>query len=126
MTAPSNDQLALPLASRPEPKPGPAWTPASDDASSLEAAAYVAKTGVAARVRRQVLAALVADPATDQQLEQRLGVAGNTLRPRRKELLDRGLVEHTGDFRPTPSGRRSKVYRVTPAGAEALRGGPNA
>ena len=110
-------QMALPLTSRPKP----AWTPASDDGASLEAASHVAKTGRAARVRRQVLAAIAASPATDQQLEERLNVAGNTIRPRRKELLDDGLVEHAGEFRSLPSGRKAKVYQATPAGRAALR-----
>ena len=116
----SDAQMALPLAATTAAKPRPAWTPAADDSASLEAAAHISKTGRAARIRRQVLSAIAAAPATDQQLEERLQEPGNTIRPRRKELLDDGLVEHSGDFRPTASGRKSRVYRVTPAGRRAL------
>lgn len=119
--ATSGDQVALPLDAPSAAAIQPAWTPASDTDASLEAAAYLAKTGRASTLRRQVLASIAASPATDQQLEHRLSVAGNSIRPRRKELLDRGLVEHSGDFRPSPSGRRAKVYRATAAGVQALK-----
>lgn len=109
--------MALPLTSRPKP----AWTPASDDEASLEAANHVAKTGRAARVRRDVLAAIVSSPATDLELEERLRVPGSTIRPRRKELLDDGFVTHSGEFRSTASGRKARVYEATPAGRAALR-----
>lgn len=114
-------QLALPLTAKPRPRPKPTWTPSSDNDTSLEAAAHVAKTGIAGRILRQVLVALVAEDATDQQLEERLNISGNTIRPRRSDLVERGLAEHTGLFRPSPSGRRSKVYRATPAGVRAAQ-----
>jgi len=123
--SPPDAQIPLPLTPAANAKPRPAWAPAADNNASLEAAAHVSRTGRAARIRRQVLSAIASAPATDQQLEERLQEPGNTIRPRRKELLDDGLVEHSGDFRPTTSGRKSKVYRVTPAGLEVLRGGPH-
>jgi len=129
----SDQQLALGLDPAPQPA-SPArrrarnrspWTPASDHDTSHEAAAHVAKTGLAGKVQRQVLASIVDQDATAQQLEQRLGVAGNTIRPRIRELATLGFVEHVGNYRKAPSGRRAKVYQATQAGVSALEGGPH-
>lgn len=123
MTAPTSDadgvQMALPIGA----KPKVAWAPSSDDDTSLEAAGQVSKSGRARIILERVLDAIAAEPATDQQLEQRLNIPGNTVRPRRRQLELDGLVEHSGEYRPTASGRRSKVYRVTPEGRAAAKSG---
>lgn len=112
-------QMALPIGT----KPKVAWAPSSDDDTSLEAAAKASRSGRTRIVLMQVLDAIAAEPATDQQLEQRLNIPGNTVRPRRRQLELDGLVEHSGEYRPTASGRRSKVYRVTPEGRAAATSG---
>ncbi len=123
-----------------DPSPGPAsrpparrrsrnrspWTPASDHDTSREAASHVAKTGLAGKVQRQVLASIVAQDATAQQLEQRLGVPGNTIRPRIRELETLRFIEHAGNYRKAPSGRRAKVYQATQAGVKASEGASRA
>lgn len=127
--ASSDQQLGLALepstkpASRPpahrRPRNTSPWTPSSDHDTSREAAGHLAKTGLAGKVQRQVLASIVDNDATAQQLEQRLGVAGNMIRPRIRELETLRFIEHVGNYRKAPSGRRAKVY------LRALEGGPH-
>ncbi len=51
--------------------------------------------------------------ATDQELETATGMAGNTARPRRIELLKLGLIRDSGKTRETFSGRKATVWVVT-------------
>ena len=44
-----------------------------------------------------------------------------SIRSRRAELVKAGLVEHTGEYVKTYSGRRARVWAVTDKGREALR-----
>lgn len=53
-------------------------------------------------------------PATDTAIAEQLGMSGNTLRPRRRELADLGLVEKIGAV-PTPSGREASIWAAVPA-----------
>lgn len=48
-------------------------------------------------------------PATDEQLQDALGMEGSTERPRRVELVDAGLVERVGTAR-TKSGRAAALW----------------
>ena len=50
--------------------------------------------------------------ATLNEIEAALGLAGNTVRPRRLELEKKGLVKDSGKRRPTPSGRAAIVWVV--------------
>lgn len=50
--------------------------------------------------------------ATLEELEGDLVMPGNTLRPRRQELEQRGLVVDSGLKRPTTSGRMAIVWIV--------------
>lgn len=81
-------------------------------------------TTVAARVsihphaknlRQRVFLAIYeagAHGATLDELEVRLSLAGNTVRPRRIELQERGLVADSGRTRLTRSGRASVVWVI--------------
>lgn len=51
-----------------------------------------------------------AEGATDEELAERLGLAGNTARPRRRELAQRNLVSDSGARRTTRSGRKAIVW----------------
>lgn len=51
-----------------------------------------------------------ADGATDDEIQQALGLDGNTQRPRRYELERMDLVKKTERKRPTSSGRQAFVY----------------
>lgn len=53
--------------------------------------------------------------ATDQEVELALGMAGNTVRPRRIELGEKGFVEDSGETRLTSSGRKAIVWKVPEA-----------
>jgi hypothetical protein len=79
--------------------------------TSVEAAEIILpKTGT---LRRRVYDMILRHSdfgATDYELQARLDLTGNTERPRRKELQDRGLIQDSGQRRPTPSGRASIVW----------------
>ena len=83
----------------------------------------MAKSGRAKRRLRSVLQALAERSGTDEELSERLNLSGNTVRPRRGELESDGLIAHRGELRTTRSGRKARVWEITIAGWEALRGG---
>ena len=62
--------------------------------------------------RGQVLDALRDGPKTDEEIGKATGLRGSTVRPRRGELVHEGLVEDSGQVRPTESGRDAIVWRV--------------
>lgn len=96
--------------------PAVAYTPSSDTETSLEAAAAIVPRAHTDAAR--VLEALRARPDTDEGLGERLGMSGNSVRPRRRGLELEGLVEHDpgedgeGRHALTRSGRRAKVWRA--------------
>ncbi len=54
------------------------------------------------------------DPGlTDEEIQDRLGLTGNTQRPRRMELLKTGVVKDSGRTRKTKSGREAVVWVTT-------------
>jgi hypothetical protein len=75
--------------------------------------------------RRRVLALLMergAFGATDEEIQNSLGLAGNTVRPRRGELIESGLVRQGGK-RNTTSGRKAVVWVAVEAVRAMERGG---
>jgi len=63
-------------------------------------------------LQRKVLAWLAENgPATDEEMQEGLGMNPSTQRPRRIELARRGLVVEAG-ARRTASGRMAVVWRV--------------
>jgi len=74
--------------------------------SILAAESMVGKT---ASLRDQVLEALKRQPMTDEQIAERLGLAPNTARPRRIELMQDGKVIPMGEAK-TKSGRRAILW----------------
>ena len=50
--------------------------------------------------------------ATDEQLQDSLGMEPNTQRPRRYELVKMGLVTDSGRRRPLKSGKMGTVWQV--------------
>lgn len=73
-------------------------------------------------LQREVLLHLHENPATDFEIErdvaQRLGqdYATTTLRKRRTELAQMGLVADSGERRPSPTGGTAIVWEVTGSG----------
>ena len=52
--------------------------------------------------------------ATDQEIETALGIAGNSVRPRRRKLVELGRVKASGDLRLTHSNSPAVVWIVKP------------
>ena len=112
------EQLELDLTrSRP-----PAWTPAAPTDTSLEAAHSVSRGGKATRDRDRVhrLLARCTGGLTDDEIGATLELGGNSVRPRRRELVERGLVADSGDRRKTATGRRAIVWVLTRQGREGV------
>ncbi|MBI2725415.1 MAG: hypothetical protein HYX42_04115 [Polaromonas sp.] len=63
---------------------------------------------------QKVLDSLKAAPATDEELQIALGMNPSTERPRRKELVDAGLVVETAERRKTLSGCKAIVWAAAP------------
>lgn len=53
------------------------------------------------------------DGATDEEGIEGTGLAPNTFRPRRIELVSAGMVKDSGKTRPTKSGRAATVWVAT-------------
>ena len=64
------------------------------------------------RLQRQVLDYLARGGATDEEIQDRLNMAPNTERPRRRELQLNGLVRDSGERRLTRSGRKAVVWEA--------------
>jgi transcription initiation factor IIE alpha subunit len=50
--------------------------------------------------------------ATDEEMQEALHMEGNSLRPTRVSLRDRGLVLDRGQRRPTKTGRLATVWEI--------------
>jgi hypothetical protein len=86
--------------------------PAQRHSHTSVAAAEMAAGG-AETERRRVLEYIRAQGvagATDDEVQQALGMPGNTQRPRRRELQKAGLVRITPRTRMTASGRMASVW----------------
>jgi hypothetical protein len=86
---------------------------AARDTQVIVAAAALPKTGTQ---RAKVLEAIrQAGPAgkTDQEIATLLGLAENSVWPRRLELADDGLIVDSGDRRGTSTGNPAIVWRPT-------------
>ena len=68
-------------------------------------------------LRAKVLAYVASrgdDGATAQEIENALGMSGNTVRPRLVELREHGAITASMFTRVTTSGRRAVVWRFKP------------
>lgn len=96
-----------------------AWDPPSEPCQTSEDAAEAIKPHVR-HLRAAVLRRLRYVPQTDDELEQSTGLSHQCCSPRRRELVQAGLVEWSGETRPTRSGRSAKVWSITTRGLRAL------
>lgn len=116
-------QSALFDLHNPEPDPEPLWVPTArktDPDTSHEAARYAALN--AATLRAMALRELVAAGdagLTDFELAARCRSQQTSVGKRRGELRDSGLVEDSGERRPSPSGAAAIVWRATEQGRRA-------
>lgn len=51
-------------------------------------------------------------PATDEEMSLHLSIPGNTLRPRRIELVREGLIKETGSLKTTVAGRSATIWQA--------------
>jgi len=82
-------------------------------ATSEEAAAKVRKKAAHGLYRKILIVLMGCDGSTADMLEGIVGVRGNTLRPRLKELEAAGLILRRGPTALTSSGRRAFVWSVS-------------
>lgn len=88
--------------------------------TSAEAAASIApKFG---RMTNAVLTLIARyqDGLTDEEGQSLMNMEGNSYRPCRVTLADKGLVTDTGVRRLTKSRKKAAVWSITPAGTEYL------
>ena len=81
--------------------------------TSKAAADQMVDEGELGKLRAKVLAHLrkrKKKGATDEEMQDALGMNPSTQRPRRIELVDRGLVADSGQKRKTRSGRNAVVW----------------
>ena len=71
-------------------------------------------------MKAKVLLAINEEPSTDDRLEYVLTMKHQSLSAYRRYLVKDGLVEESGDYLPTSSGRKAKVWRITEKGIVAL------
>ncbi|RVT91455.1 hypothetical protein EOD42_22630 [Rhodovarius crocodyli] len=86
--------------------------PFQPNSPTSQAAAYAIETDTN-RLRRLVgdyIRRCGALGCTDEEGQNALGLSGNTYRPRRVELFDKGSVQRTDRFRLTAAGRRAVVW----------------
>lgn len=86
-------------------------------ATSEEAAAALPRSRVRAMYERITGLLAAGGGLTADQIEIRLAIPGNTLRPRLKELEAQGLIFRPGRIGRTRSGRRAFVWILTTRGA---------
>lgn len=88
--------------------------PHVDSDTSIAAAASIASA--AESIRAQVLQYVADSPAgaTDNELENALGLRHQTASPRRRELVLMGFLRDSGDRRKTDSGRGATVWCIVP------------
>jgi len=80
--------------------------------ATSQAAAFAIETDTQ-RLRRLVgdhIRRCGAAGCTDEEGQNALGLSGNTYRPRRVDLFDKGCIKPTGRFRLTAAGRRAVVW----------------
>jgi hypothetical protein len=89
------------------------------DTSTSAALSIAPKFGTMAR---EVLVNLTKYPSglTDEEAQNIMGMQGNSYRPCRVTLMDRGFVADTGDRRKTNQRKDAVVWSVTPDGYKSL------
>lgn len=96
----------------------PLFAPHSGSPTSKAAARAIAPHR--ATLKARVFAAIAicgAEGATDEEVQDALGMPGNTERPRRGELVDKGFIVAAPFTRKTRAGLDAVVYVVAKRGA---------
>ena len=82
--------------------------------------AYLSVIPLISDMKARILTAIRANPSTDDGLEHLLNMKHQTLSARRRELVKDKLIEESGDYMKTRSGRKARVWRVTESGIMAI------
>lgn len=95
---------------------GPLFAPHVATSATSRAAAASLEPSAMSDAHRLILDLLRNRPAglTDEEMQRTLAMNPSTQRPRRVELVRRGLVVEDGT-RPTASGRKASVWKVKPS-----------
>jgi hypothetical protein len=94
----------------------PLWSASAQRAPSVAgsptsaAAADAMEPDTLNALQRRVYEFVASRPSTDEEITEGLGISPSTARPRRVELVRRGLIAADGT-RPTRSGRQAAVWR---------------
>ena len=67
-------------------------------------------------LQEKVLCELKISDSTDQELETKLGISGNSIRPARGACRKKGWVVPTGETRKTKSGMLANVWKLSADG----------
>jgi hypothetical protein len=90
------------------------FPPSVNQPTSIEAAEQIGSSAAALRAKVYHFIAERGDHgATDDECQLGLKLQGSTQRPRRIELVARGLIVDSGMTRLTTSGRKAIVWRIT-------------
>ncbi|MCA9289010.1 MAG: hypothetical protein KDA05_10525 [Phycisphaerales bacterium] len=95
--------------------------PSAPETSHAAAKAIAACAGELCQRVHRYIDAQGEHGATDHESQAALGLLMQTQVPRRNALAAAGFVVWSGRFRPTPSGRRARVW-VTPRNLKAEGG----
>lgn len=102
-------------ASKP-PKSKPYGVPHNGSQTSRDAAERIAPVASAQAARVLVFIAQQGDDgATDHEVQNALGMTGDSERPRRWSLQRAGLIRDSGQRRQSPAGRAAIVWIATDA-----------
>jgi hypothetical protein len=85
------------------------------DTSKRAALEVAPRTGTQRRRVLDAIASASSGGLTDEQLQTRLGMSGDSERPRRVELVEGGWIKDSGLRRPSGSGQDSIVWELARA-----------
>ena len=94
--------------------------PEGERDTSKAAAAVANVTAASSRARVLVAIAREGD-ATNEEIAERTGLSGDTVRPRVGELRAGGYIERTGEKRLTTKGNEAELHRLTDDGWRKIR-----
>lgn len=93
----------------------------TDPETSHMAAADAKRTAPTWRSRCLLALAEHPDGLTDFELAEKVGSQQTSAGKRRHELVDAGLVEFAWLHRPSPTGSKARVWKITAAGVTLAR-----
>lgn len=121
-----DDQMDL-FGKSPEEGRDQAHARRTDPETSHEAAESVREVTIRMTQRRILICLLSIGPQDDIGISQwftinnQLPPSPSGLRTRRSELVAKGLVQHSGEYGKSATGRRTRIWEITEAGRRLMR-----